>query len=267
MKHYPTYLQTLGLILIVALFGVMAALLVFPFTNANSMLAITVVYTVSLMGGIASALLIRKDFSFPMTRVDWRIISLGCIAAVSFHFVSDPIVSLFPIPDSLKEMTSSVYRNPVISLFLIVVLAPLLEELLFRGVVLHGFLKNYKPSHAIVSSALVFAIIHGNLAQGLGAFFIGLVIGWIYWKTNSIIPGMIIHFVNNAFAFSSIFFVDEKDALKNMSEYFVEPGVYLAAVIAGGVVSFLCMWFLHQKFLKHINPQPVIENVESTAQQ
>lgn len=254
MKHYPTYLQTLGLILIVALFGVMAALLVFPFTNANSMLAITVVYTVSLMGGIASALLIRKDFSFPMTRVDWRIISLGCGSVLSFHFLSDPIVSLFPIPDSLKEMTSSMYRNPVISLFLIVVLAPLLEELLFRGVVLHGFLKNYKPGHAIVSSALVFAIIHGNLAQGLGAFFIGLVIGWIYWRTNSIIPGIIIHFVNNAFAFSSIFFVDEKDALKTMSAYFVEPWVYWTIVAMGGVVTFVSVWALSKMFPKASEP-------------
>ena len=254
MKHYPTYLQTLGLILIVALFGVMAALLVFPFTNANSMLAITVVYTVSLMGGIASALLIRKDFSFPMTRVDWRIISLGCGSVLSSHFLSDPIVSLFPIPDSLKEMTSSMYRNPVISLFLIVVLAPLLEELLFRGVVLHGFLKNYKPGHAIVSSALVFAIIHGNLAQGLGAFFIGLVIGWIYWKTNSIIPGIIIHFVNNAFAFSSIFFVDEKDALKTMSAYFVEPWVYWTIVAMGGVVTFVSVWALSKMFPKASEP-------------
>lgn len=254
MKHYPTYLQALGLILIVALFGVMAALLVFPFTNANSMLAITVVYTVSLMGGIASALLIRKDFSFPITRVDWRIISLGCIAAVSFHFVSDPIVSLFPIPDSLKEMTSSLYQYPVMSLLLIVLLAPLLEELLFRGVVLHGFLKNYKPGHAIVSSALVFAIIHGNLAQGLGAFFIGLVIGWIYWKTNSIIPGIIIHFVNNTFAFSSIFFVDEKDALKTMSAYFVEPWVYWTIVAMGGVVTFVSVWALSKMFPKASEP-------------
>ncbi len=247
MKHYPTYLQALGLILIVALFGVMAALLVFPFTNANSMLAIIVVYTVSLMGGIASALLIRKDFSFPMTRVDWRIISLGCGSVLSFHFLSDPIVSLFPIPDSLKEMTSSLYQYPVMSLLLIVLLAPLLEELLFRGVVLHGFLKNYKPSHAIVSSALVFAIIHGNLAQGLGAFFIGLVIGWIYWKTNSIIPGIIIHFVNNGFAASAIFFIDEKDIMKNLSEYFAEPWMYWTIVAMGGVVTFLSVWALTKK--------------------
>ncbi|MFM8911825.1 MAG: lysostaphin resistance A-like protein [Flammeovirgaceae bacterium] len=266
MKHYPTYLQTLGLILIVALFGVMAALLVFPFADSDNLLALTVVYSVSLMGGIASALFIRKDFSFPTAPVDWRVVALGCLAALSFHFLSDPFVSLFPIPDSLKEMTSSMYRNPVVSLFLIVLLAPLLEELLFRGVVLHGFLKNYKPSHAIASSALVFAIIHGNLAQGLGAFFIGVVIGWIYWKTNSIIPGIIIHFVNNAVAFSSIFFFDEKDVMKNMSEYFAEPWMYWAVVVAGGTISAICLLILHQKFLNHTS-QAGYESVDSSIQQ
>ncbi len=267
MKHYPTYLQTLGLILIVALFGVMAVLLVLPFTNVNSMLAITVVYSVSLIGGIVCALLIRKDFSFPIARVRWQIITLGFLSALSFHIFSDPVVSLFPIPESLKEMTSSLYRNPVISFVLIAVLAPLLEELLFRGVVLHGFLKNYRPSHAIIASALLFAIIHGNLAQGLGAFFIGLVIGWIYWKTQSIIPGIIIHFVNNAFAFSTSLFIDEKDALKNMSEYFPEAWMYWAVVIAGGLVCLLCLWILHQKFFRLINHQPIYEDVDLSTPQ
>lgn len=247
MKHYPTYLQTLGLVLVVALFGLLAALVVFPFTNANSLVAITVIYTVSLLGGIASALVIRKDFHVRISPVSWRITALGCIAALSFHLLSDPIVSLFPIPDSLMEMTASVYRNPEIAFFLIVVLAPLLEELLFRGVVLDGYLKNYKPTHAIVGSALLFALIHGNMAQGFGAFFIGLVIGWIYWKTNSIIPGIIIHFVNNAFAFSSFLFIDEKDVLKNLSEFFPQPWMYWGIVVASGMVTIFCLWLLNNK--------------------
>ncbi|MFM7851424.1 MAG: lysostaphin resistance A-like protein, partial [Flammeovirgaceae bacterium] len=222
-------------------------------------LAITVVYTVSLMGGIGSALFIRKDLSFPAARVDGRVMVLACLAVLGFHLLADPVISLVPLPESLKDMVSGLYRNPIPNLILVVILAPLLEEFLFRGIVLDGFLKNYQPSHAIVSSALLFAVIHGNLAQGLGAFFIGLVIGWIYWKTQSIIPGLVIHFVNNAFAFSVFFFVDEKDILKNMSAYFTEPWMYWAVVSAGGAISVGCLWILNEKFLRGLKPNPILE--------
>jgi uncharacterized protein len=247
MKHYPTYLQSLGLILIILLFGLLSALLVLPFASFNDPIALSFIYAGSLIGAIVSALFIRRNFTFATSQFEWILCLYGSLTALSFEFFVDPVTSLMPIPDSLKDMMTNAYTHPIPTFIMIAVLAPLLEELLFRGVVLDGFLKNYKPAHAIFASALLFALVHGNFAQGIGAFFIGLVIGWIYWKTNSVIPGIIIHFVNNGFAASAIFFIDEKDIMKNLSEYFAEPWMYWTIVAMGGVVTLLCVWALSRK--------------------
>ncbi len=81
-------------------------------------------------------------------------------------------------------------------------LAPLGEEVVFRGAILRSLLQwCSKPWAAIVISALIFAVAHMNPAQLPHAFLIGLLLGWLYYRTNSIIPGMAYHWVNNSVAY------------------------------------------------------------------
>lgn len=78
-----------------------------------------------------------------------------------------------------------------------VAVAPaLIEEFLFRGVIMGSLLRFGKPL-AIFTSALIFGLVHGNLIQIPFAFMVGLVIGAMVVETNSIWTGVIIHFVNN----------------------------------------------------------------------
>ena len=87
-------------------------------------------------------------------------------------------------------------------------LAPLAEELVFRGAVLRALLQ-WTRSYgwrqwqwvAIGISALIFAAVHGNPAQMPHAFVIGLLLGWLYWRTDSIVPGVVYHWVNNTVAY------------------------------------------------------------------
>ena len=72
----------------------------------------------------------------------------------------------------------------------------LIEEFLFRGVIMGSLLRFGKP-FAIFTSALVFGLVHGNLVQIPFAFMVGLVIGAMVVETNSIWTGVIIHFINN----------------------------------------------------------------------
>ena len=53
----------------------------------------------------------------------------------------------------------------------------------------------------IVLSALFFALVHGNPVQMPHAFLIGLLLGWMYWRTGSIIPSIAFHWVNNSVAY------------------------------------------------------------------
>ena len=100
--------------------------------------------------------------------------------------------------DMMMEMMKQMTGGPFWSSFLVVaIFAPIFEEWMCRGMVLRGLLTKMKPVWAIVISALFFAVIHANPWQALNAFLIGLLMGYVYYKTGSLILTMIIHFVNN----------------------------------------------------------------------
>ena len=100
--------------------------------------------------------------------------------------------------DLMMEAMKQLTGGPLWSSFLVVaIFAPIFEEWLCRGMVLRGLLTKIKPVWAIVISALFFAVIHANPWQALNAFLIGLVMGYVYYKTGSLILTMIIHFINN----------------------------------------------------------------------
>jgi hypothetical protein len=82
-------------------------------------------------------------------------------------------------------------------------MAPLAEEIVFRGAILKQLLKSQKlsPWGAIAISALFFMLIHMNPAQMPHAFLIGLLLGWMYWRTGSILPGVAYHWANNSIAY------------------------------------------------------------------
>jgi hypothetical protein len=87
--------------------------------------------------------------------------------------------------------------------FVICILAPVCEELVFRGAVLRSLLA-WRPRlrwPMIGVSALLFAAIHVNPAQMPHAFIIGLLLGWLYERTRSVAPGIAFHWANNTVAY------------------------------------------------------------------
>lgn len=84
------------------------------------------------------------------------------------------------------------------SIALLVVVAPMTEEALFRGVILHGFLDRYTVRRAIVVSALLFAVFHLNPWQFVGAATAGVLFAWWRAATGSLVPGLVCHALNNA---------------------------------------------------------------------
>ncbi len=84
------------------------------------------------------------------------------------------------------------------------IMAPLAEEVVFRGAILRVLLRTFGDRWhwvAIVISALIFGAVHGNMPQFINASLIGLLLGWMYYRTGSIIPGIVYHWVNNSIAF------------------------------------------------------------------
>jgi membrane protease YdiL (CAAX protease family) len=83
---------------------------------------------------------------------------------------------------------------------LLVIIAPLTEEPLFRGIILRGLLSRHRPATAVALTALLFAALHLNPWQSLFAFFLGVMFGWIYLRTGSLALAVLAHAMNNALA-------------------------------------------------------------------
>lgn len=106
------------------------------------------------------------------------------------------------LPDCLDSLFKSLLQHPG-GYFLIAVLIPLVEEVVFRGGILRYWLNHSlknKKGTAVILSALLFAVAHFNGPQSLHAFIIGLLLGWLYYRTRSILPGMAYHLANNTVA-------------------------------------------------------------------
>ncbi|MDR0961066.1 MAG: CPBP family intramembrane metalloprotease [Mediterranea sp.] len=121
-------------------------------------------------------------------------VGLSAIAWVSFL-----MSYLTFLPNWITDASERLMTNPL-GIFAIALAAPFIEELVFRGGVLKELLKRYRPWTAIVMSALIFGIIHINPIQVVGGISIGLLLGWLYYKTRSILPSTMLHVVNNSLA-------------------------------------------------------------------
>lgn len=79
------------------------------------------------------------------------------------------------------------------------VLPGFVEEFAFRGVIMQG-LRRFGDGFALVFSAIMFGLAHGNLSQAPFAFIVGLILGYLVLRTGSIWPAVTVHFLNNLFS-------------------------------------------------------------------
>ncbi|MCS5423213.1 CPBP family intramembrane glutamic endopeptidase, partial [Psychrilyobacter sp. S5] len=110
------------------------------------------------------------------------------------------ITDKIPLPEFLEEAEKEMELHPYSAFFSLVITAPIFEEFLMRGIILAGLLNRYSPRKAIIISSLIFGIYHFNIVQSVNATLIGLVLGIIYYKTNSLILCIALHMTNNIFA-------------------------------------------------------------------
>jgi membrane protease YdiL (CAAX protease family) len=85
----------------------------------------------------------------------------------------------------------------MVSIIVICIIAPFTEEVLFRGIILRGFLRSYSVNHAIILSALLFAVFHLTIAQLPIAFIMGVFLGWLYVQTRLLWPTILAHALYN----------------------------------------------------------------------
>ena len=126
----------------------------------------------------------------------------------------DRIIQIFlPAPEYILDLNGLLQPESILGFFLlfiaVVIIAPLGEELLFRGFLQQILEKHWKDvTKAVLVTALFFAMIHMNPYWFVQIYILGILLGFLAWKTKSVLPPLILHGINNAmamfFSFSEI---------------------------------------------------------------
>jgi membrane protease YdiL (CAAX protease family) len=107
------------------------------------------------------------------------------------------VTRAFPLSDSDRAFFELLSDDDLAMMLLACVIAPVVEEMLFRGVILRGFLQRYTRGQAIWGSALLFGLAHLNIYQFVGALLLGALSGWLYDRARSLVPCIALHAAYN----------------------------------------------------------------------
>ncbi len=173
----------------------------------------------------------------------------------SLSIISEAFASLIPMPESFIHLFEKMIQMNLQGFLTIVIIAPFLEELIFRGVILKRFLDKYSTNKAIVLSAVIFGIAHANPWQFIGAVLIGIAIGWVFVKTKSILPGMFMHFVNNFTGF--VLAKKFSDVNITFKDIIGSTGYYISLLILCVLIIYAVYLVLNKYFNK--KQQTIIE--------
>ena len=174
-----------------------------------------------------------------------------CSIALLFGIVS-PIGNLIPMPESIKKAVLELgSQTGIYAFILMVIAAPVMEELIFRGIILDGLLKKYAPVKSILVSSLLFGTVHLNPWQFVTAFFIGIFSGWVYYKTRSVLPSIIIHASINLSGFYMRFILDLDSAMdKSLAEMYGGLTKMILIISGSILIASICIYFLIKEFNK-----------------
>jgi membrane protease YdiL (CAAX protease family) len=132
---------------------------------------------------------------------------LVAAGVMGIHLFLQPIEAFLgralPIYQYYGAQANAGYRpNDIVGTILVfIVLGPVTEELLFRGVILQGFLENYQVPLALLLSSALFGLFHHNPAQFIGPVFSGILFGAAYLRTRSVFPCIAGHVLTNGIWF------------------------------------------------------------------
>ena len=118
------------------------------------------------------------------------------------------------------------------SLLIIAALAAVSEELLFRSVIQKAFIKLFRNAHvAIIVTAFVFSAIHMDFFGFFPRFVLGIMLGYMFWMSGSIIPSMLMHFANNA-TIVVLYYLNTRDFINIDVEHFGSTDNILLIIIS-----------------------------------
>ena len=177
------------------------------------------------------------SFGYIDRRMVWPAVGMSVLIAIACFFAVCSVFSLlgFDLFYQGKELERRQQLfSGIAGALHACIFGPIVEEIGFRGLVLDGLLKTRcRPWVAILISAVAFGLLHGFWANFVTATLFGILAGWLYWRTGSIIPGIIIHITNNSL--TAIDLSNQTNAL------------YLIILVVGLVLLAYGVWWFWKK--------------------
>ena len=133
-----------------------------------------------------------------------------------------------------------------LNLLILGVIPAICEELLFRGIVFQGLKENFSKPISIVLSALMFALVHQSIQQFIYPFLLGLLLAFVFEKTNNLTYSILIHMFNN-FTTLTLTFLAELNIIS--FNFTITWWVVLLALLAVAV-TLLILWIVYRFYLK-----------------
>lgn len=177
------------------------------------------------------------------------IIALGILAiSYCYGIVVEFLNRIFPILEQSVEEYESIFGDSsekfaFAKYFYVIILAPILEELIYRGYLITELSQSFSKKTAIIVSAIVFGLYHINLYQSVFAMFVGVILGIIFVNTDSLLYSVITHMIYNALSVLSDQYID------NTPLY----NVFLLATLIALFLTVPCLYRLKQDDKKIIS--------------
>jgi membrane protease YdiL (CAAX protease family) len=143
-------------------------------------------------------------------KFDWSILGLGCgllIGCFVLIFIHNTALTMLGVEIQGEKIIQifGELDSPIWFVLVGVIFAPIVEEIFFRGFLFQGFRQQYGWIKGGLLSAAVFAIGHLDPVSLIPTFILGLLLAYMYHRSNSVWPGIILHFLVNAFGFCSLY--------------------------------------------------------------
>jgi len=252
---YPTIKESWGFLGWYILLSLLISLPIF--LVGEKLLGVPRSVTLLLIGvaincGLLGFLRWKQGARWPGINLHGRVPGWLLLALPVLVLSADMVLTLVQFLHLPKFSSDETYRElvkmPVVGFLMLCVVAPVLEELLLRGVVLQGLLRNFpnQPWIAIGQAALIFGIMHFNPPQSLATFLLGLLMGWLYYRTRSLWLCIGVHFLNNFFAFNALLHQKVEKATDDSVAAFGSPWAYTAVVVLSALVLCGLLWMVQR---------------------
>jgi uncharacterized protein len=148
---------------------------------------------------------IRIRLLFNKTKVKIKPVGIVFILSLSmvivFNLIDLLIIRIIPKTELIEKLIEESKPNSIYSKIHILFLAPVMEEMLFRGLILTNLFKRYNPTKSILICSVFFSFFHLNPYALISTFLGGILIGYIYYKFDNIFHPVFFHFIYNLAAY------------------------------------------------------------------